>query len=96
MYDHEHVVRLATSIIAWEATAQHLPLPDLRDLLASWQHDLASSLDDFNALYGDHGDHPECADLIQEAMGQVARTATAAAIFTLGLSQRAQQTARQN
>jgi hypothetical protein len=96
MYDHEHVVRLATSIIAWEATAQQLPLPDLRDMLATWQHDLANSLDDFNALYGDHGDHPECADLIQEAMGQVARTATAAAIFTLGLSQRAQQAARQN
>jgi LmbE family N-acetylglucosaminyl deacetylase len=96
MYDHEAVVRLATSIIAWEATAQHLPLPDLRELLATWQHDLAHSLDDFNMIYADHGDHHECADLIQEAMGEVARTATAAAIFTLGLSQRARQAARQN
>ena len=96
MYDHETVVNTATQIVAWQAAAQQLPLPDLRDMLASWQHDLANSLDDFNALYGDHGDHPECADLIQEAMGQVARTATAAAIFTLGLSQRAQQAARQN
>ena len=64
--------------------------------LTTWQHDLAASLGDFNALYGGHGDYPECADLIQEAMGEVARTATAAAIFTLGLSQRARQAARQN
>jgi hypothetical protein len=96
MYDHEQVVSVATSIIVWQGAAQQLPLPDLRDMLATWQHTLAHSLDDFNAIYHDHGDHRECADVIQQAIGEIARNATAAAIFTLGISQRAQQAARQN
>jgi hypothetical protein len=96
MYDHEAAVHLATSIITWEGAAQQLPLPELRELLAARQHALALSLDALNVIYDHHGDHPECADMIQNALGEVARNATAAAIFTLGLSQRAQQTARQN
>jgi hypothetical protein len=96
MYDHEHVVHLATSIITWESAAQQLPLPELRELLAARQHALALSLDAFNVIYDHHGDHPQCADLIQEALGEIARNATAAAIFALGLSQRAQQAAHQN
>jgi hypothetical protein len=96
MYDYEQVASIADSITAWEAAAQQLPLPDVRAILATWQHDLAHSLDDFNLIYADHGEHRECADLIQEAIGEIARNATAAAIFTLGLSQRAQQVARQN
>jgi hypothetical protein len=96
MYDHEHVVHLATSIITWESAAQQLPLPELRELLAARQHALALSLDAFNVIYDHHGEHPECADMVQNALGEVARNATAAAIFTLGLSQRGQQAARQN
>jgi hypothetical protein len=96
MYDHEHVVRLATSIITWESAAHQLPLPDLRDILAARQDALALSLDALNLIYADHGEHPECTDMVQGALGEVARNATAAAIFALGIAQRAQQAARQN
>jgi hypothetical protein len=96
MYDHEHVARLAVSIITWESAAQRLPLPDLRDLLAARQDALALSLGALHVIYAGHGEHPECADMVQGALGDVARNATAAAIFALGISQRAQQAARQN
>jgi hypothetical protein len=96
MYHHEHVVHLATHIITWESAAQELPLPDLRDILAARQDALALSLDALNIIYADHGEHPECADMVQGALGDVARNATAAAIFALGITCRAQQTARQN
>jgi hypothetical protein len=65
-------------------------------MLATWQNELAQSLDDFNGIFCDHGDHRECTDLIKDAIGEVARNATAAAIFTLGITARATQTAQQN
>jgi hypothetical protein len=96
MHDHEAVVAVATEIIAWQAAAQHLPLPDLRAILATWQDDLAESLDTFNGLFAGHGSHNECTDIIGNALGEVTRNATAAAIFTLGITCRAQQAAHQN
>jgi hypothetical protein len=96
VYDHELVVGIATEIIAWQAAAQQLPLPDLRAILATWQDDLAASLDALNGVCADHGSHPECTGVIKHAIGDVTRSATAAAIFTLGLSQRACQVAHQN
>ena len=96
MYDHDPVVTVATEIIAWQAAAQQLPLPDLRAILATWQDDLAVSLDALNGICADHGNHPECTDLIGHALGEVTRSATAAAIFTLGLTQRTRQAAHQN
>jgi hypothetical protein len=96
VHDHETVVTVATEIIAWQAAAQHLPLPGLRAILATWQDDLAVSLDALNGLCASHGSHPECTDMIGNALGEVTRSATAAAIFTLGLTQRARQAAHQN
>jgi hypothetical protein len=96
MYDHETVVAVATEIIAWQAAAQHLPLPGLRAILATWQDDLATSLDALNGIYAGHGSHHQCTDMIGHALGEVTRSATAAAIFTLGLTQRARQVAHQN
>ena len=96
MYDHETVVSTATQIIAWQAAAQQLPLPDLRAILANWQDDLAASLDALNGICADHGNHPECTDLIKQAIADVTRSSTGAAIFTLGLTQRAHQVAHQN
>jgi hypothetical protein len=96
MYTYEEVAAVATEIIVWQAAAQQLPLPDLRAILATWQHDLAQNLDILNGVYADHGDHHECADVIKHAIAEVTRSATAAAIFTLGISQRAHQTAHQN
>ena len=96
MYDHELVLGVATEIIVWQSAAQQLPLPELRDMLATWQHSLAENLDTLNGTYADHGAHHECTDVIQHAIADVTRSATAAAIYTLGISQRAQQTAHQN
>jgi hypothetical protein len=96
VYDHETVVTIATEIIAWQAAAQQLPLPDLRAILATWQDNLAASLDALNGTYADHGTHPECTDLIKQAIADVTRSSTGAAIFTLGLTQRAHQVAHQN
>jgi hypothetical protein len=96
MYDHEHVTSVATNIIVWQSAAQQLPLADLTAMLATWQDELAQSLDAFNGIFCDHAEHHECTDMIQQAIGEVARNATAAAIFTLGISHRAQQAARQN
>ena len=96
MYDHETVVSVATEIIAWQAAAQQLPRPDLRAILATWQDGLAASLDALNGIYADHGGHHECTDVIKHALGEVTRSATAAAIFTLGLTQRAHQVAHHN
>lgn len=96
MHDHETVTAVATEIIAWQAAAQHLPLPDLRAILNTWQDDLAASLDALNGIYADHGSHDDCTDMIGNALGEVTRSATAAAIFTLGLTQRAHRVAHQN
>ena len=96
MYDHETVTGVATEIIAWQAAAQQLPLPDLRAILATWQDDLAVSLDALNGICAEHGGHHECTDMIKHAIGEVTRNATGTAIFTLGLTQRARQAAHQN
>jgi hypothetical protein len=96
VHDHETVVTVATEIIAWQAAAQQLPLTDLRAILTTRQDDLAASLDTLNGIYADHSTHHECTDIIKDAIGEVTRIATAAAIFTLGLTQRARQAAHQN
>ena len=96
MFDHETVVSTATQIIAWQAAAQQLPLPDLRAILATWQEDLAANLDTLNVIYAGHGSHHECTDMVKDAIAEVARSATAAAVFTLGITLRAGQVAHQN
>jgi hypothetical protein len=95
MDDREALDNIATAIVAWQVAAQQMPLAELTAMAANSQDDLAQSLDSFNALYGDHADHVP-ADTLQKTLGAIARQATAAAIFTLGISCRAQQTARQN
>jgi hypothetical protein len=96
MYDRESVDSVAADIARWEAAAQQLPLPDLMTVITAWQHSLAENLDIFNDVFLAHADHDECTDLIKDAINHVVRQATATAIFTLGISQRAQQAARQN
>jgi hypothetical protein len=96
VYDHETVTGIAEEIIAWQAAAQQLPLPDLRAILATWQEGLAANLDALNDTYAEHGSHRQCTGTIKHAIGEVSRSATAAAIFTLGLTLRARQAAHQN
>ena len=63
-------------------------------MLADCQNDLANSLKDFQDLYG-RADHVP-ASTLKEAIGGIARQATATAILALGLSQRVRLAARQN
>jgi hypothetical protein len=95
MDDHEAFDNIATAILAWQVAAQQMPLAELTAMVANCQDDLAQSLDSFNALYDDHADHVP-ADTLQKALGAIARQATSAAIFTLGIACRAQQAAQQN
>ena len=96
MYDRETVIGVATDIVAWQAAAQQLPLPELRAAVSDCQEGLAISLDAFNDLCRDHSGHDECADTIKDAIGDLARQATATAIFVLGLSARTHTVAQQN
>ena len=85
MDDHEAFDNIATAILAWQVAAQQMPLDELTAMVANCQDDLAQSLDSFNALYDDHADHVP-AGTLQKALGAIARQATSAAIFTLGIS----------
>ena len=73
MYDHETVASVATEIIAWQAAAQHLPLPDLRAILATWQDDLAARLDALNGIYAEHGSHHECTEAARDSSATASR-----------------------
>ena len=95
MDDHEAFDNIATAIVAWQVAAQQMPLDELTAMVANCQDDLAQSLDSFNALYDDHADHVP-ADTLQKALGAIARQATSAAIFALGISVRAHRVAQQN
>ena len=59
MYDREAFENVASEIAVWESAALRLPLPELRAMLADWQHDLAESLNAFNGIYLNHDDHDE-------------------------------------
>ena len=94
--DYEAFDYIATRITDWERAAQELPLPELRAMVATCQDDLAHSLKAFNGIFADHDDCQECAAALAACLGTVARQATAAAIFALGLSQRVRLAAQQN
>jgi hypothetical protein len=96
MPDRETVRSVATEIIVWQSAAQQLPLPELRTMMTDWQLSLAASLDVFNDVCRNHAGHDECTDVIQEAITDVARQATATAIFILGVSQRTHKAAHHN
>ena len=94
--DYEAFDYIATRITDWERAAQELSLPDLRAMVATCQDDLAHSLNAFNGIFADHDECQECAAALAASLGTVARQATAAAIFALGLSQRVRLAAQQN
>jgi len=94
--DYEAFDYIATRITDWERAARELPLPDLRAMAATSQDDLAHSLDAFHGLFADHDECKECTAALAASLGTIARQATAAAIFALGLSQRVRLAAQQN
>ena len=84
MYDREAFENVASEIALWESAALRLPSPELRAMLADWQHELAESLNAFNGIYLNHADHDEPGSAYAHSIGAVTRRATAVAIFTLG------------
>jgi hypothetical protein len=74
----------AAEITIWQAIAQQLPLPELMEMADDSRSGLAHSLNDFNDICQDNPGP----DGLARAVTEVARRATASAIFTLGLCQR--------
>ena len=60
----------------------------VRALLAACQHDLAECLNAFNEIYLSHPDPDESGLTLAQAIGGVARRATATAIFALAITER--------
>ena len=96
MSDREAFETVASEIAKWELAAQQLPLPELYTVATTCQNDLAASLNAFNDICISHDDGQEPTAEVVRALGQVTRRATAMAIFTLGIAQRAHLTAHQN
>ena len=96
MYDHEDIGSIITRVVGWQHVAQQMPLPELSATVATWQDELAQTLDAFNDICANHADCDGSADMLELALGQIARLSTAMAIFTHGLNQRLHQTAQQN
>ena len=95
MYDHEDFASIATRLVGWQHAAQQMPLPELCATVATWQDELAQILNAFNDICANHADCDGSADLLELALGHIARLSTAMAIFTLGVSQRQYLTAQQ-
>jgi hypothetical protein len=83
----------AAEITIWQAIAQQLPLPELMEMADDSRNGLAHSLNNLNDICQDTWPDP---DVLARAVTEVARRATAAAIFTLGLCQRRHQEAALN
>jgi len=96
MYDHEDFGSIITRVVGWQHVAQQMPLPELSATVATWQDELAQTLDAFNDICANHADCDGSADMLELALGQIARLSTATAIFTLGINQRLHQAAQQN
>ena len=96
MYDREAFEVVATDIAQWQSDALTLPLPDLSAMTAIWQKSLIESLNDFNASYACHHGGDDPSDEFRYAIGEVARRATAMAIFALAAAQRLHMAAHQN
>jgi hypothetical protein len=79
---------VALEIVQWQAAAQRLPLTDVNEAASDWLNSLAEALNGFNATCKAHVDTGQGTDALVDAVLEVARQATAAAIFTLGLNRR--------
>jgi pyruvate kinase len=90
----ESIRDVATEIALWEGAARHLPVDEVREMASISLTTLAKALNAFNTAYLNEDDQDD--DVLADQIMRVARQATAAAIFTLGASQRTQITAQHN
>ena len=86
------LIDVATEIIVWQRVAQHNSLPEVNDLAVDWLDSLGQILNEFNTTVRNYldQDSDQDNDALARAISKVARHATAAAIFTLGLNHRVQ------
>jgi hypothetical protein len=84
-HDHQTVRETVDEIMMWQHAAQHLPLTDVNGTAVDLLNELAAILNTFNVTcrVQDQAD-----DVLAPAVMEVARQATAVAIFMLGLNQR--------
>jgi hypothetical protein len=93
MSPDESVHDVATEIALWQGAALQLPLRDVQTMASSSLNHLAETLNAFNTTYLDQD---QADDALLKAVMEVARQATAAAIFTLGAHQRTWLAAQHN
>ncbi len=93
MNENQSVTEAATEIALWQGTALQLPLDEVQDTASKLLNHLGCILNDFNQTYLDE---QRADDALAAAVMEVARQATAAAIFTLGATQRTRQEAALN
>jgi hypothetical protein len=95
--NHGEVFSTVTGEITdWQIAAQQLPLAELYAMTTTCQQSLVKSLNVLNILCLSHADGDEPSAEAMQALGEVTRQATAAAILALGISYRARLTAQQN
>jgi hypothetical protein len=93
MSEDQYPDDLASQIALWQGTALQLPLAEVQDMASSLVNHLGCILNDFNDIYCDE---QRSDDALATAVLEVARQATAAAIFTLGATHRTRQEAALN
>jgi len=95
MTDHDHppVFDVAGEINAWQDAARSLPLSQAGDVARQAIDHLGCVLAQFNTIYHDGQASTET---LEQAVMQVARQATGAAIFTLAVTNRTREAAALN
>jgi hypothetical protein len=93
MSEDESIRDVAIEIALWQGAAIKLPLQEVQDMASSSLNTLAQTLNAFNKTYLDED---QAEDALAYAVMEVARQATAAAIFTLGVNQRISLAAERN
>ncbi len=93
MTDNDPFADVASEITGWQAAALSLPLPEVSDIARDSIAHLGCVLNTFNQVHRDQRDGQASAEALADAVGDVARQATAAAIYTLAVTHRTRQAA---
>jgi hypothetical protein len=89
-HDCEPVFDVAGEINAWQDAARSLPLSQAGDVAREAIDHLGCVLNNFNTVYSDGQASTQA---LEQAVMQVARQATGAAIFTLAVTHRIREAA---
>lgn len=90
------VFDVAGEINAWQDAARSLPLSQAGDVAREALDHLGCVLNNFNEVYRDQYDGQASTQALEQAVMEVARQATGAAIFTLSVANRTREAAALN